>query len=207
MPTRSLPERILCLVTDIDLSGGKDALLETIDIAVGAGVNMVQVRAHALANAELSKLAEEVAKVASGRALTVVNGPVAAALAAKADGVHVPESKPVDSAAKEHSLLAGKSAHSVSVAQEAVAQGVDYLVLGTIFSSRSHPGGATGGTELIRQVTGVVSAPVIAIGGITTENAASAIREGARGVAVISAIIGQADPASATRKLADAIHS
>jgi thiamine-phosphate pyrophosphorylase len=93
----------------------------------------------------------------------------------------------------------------VDSAAHAASQDIDYLVIGTIFPSESHPGGATGGTALIKNVTGAVSTPVIGIGGITASNAAAVVAAGACGVAVIGAIIGQRDPASAARRLADAI--
>jgi thiamine-phosphate pyrophosphorylase len=99
-------------------------------------------------------------------------------------------------------LLIGRSVHDLAAARRAEAEGVDYLLLGTIYPSRSHPGGRTGGPVLVSAVCGAVDRPVIAIGGITAENAGEVMRAGAAGVAVISAILGADDPEAAAAALA-----
>jgi thiamine monophosphate synthase len=63
------------------------------------------------------------------------------------------------------------------------------------------------GTTLIRRVRPVVPVPLVAIGGITIDNAAEVIQAGADGVAVISAICAQPDPESATRALLDRLRA
>jgi len=103
------------------------------------------------------------------------------------------------------SLLLGRSVHSLDAARRAEAEGVDYLVLGTIFPSRSHPGVRTGGTALVAEVSRAVQVPVIAIGGITAENAGGVIEAGASGVAVISAILAATEPRAAAAALVSAI--
>jgi thiamine-phosphate diphosphorylase len=102
-------------------------------------------------------------------------------------------------------LLVGRSVHGVAAAVEAEQQGADYLVLGTIFASESHPGMAPAGPHLIRKVKAKVKLPVIAIGGISVDNAAQAIADGAQGVAVVRAILNSASPGEATRKLVERI--
>jgi thiamine-phosphate pyrophosphorylase len=103
------------------------------------------------------------------------------------------------------SLLFSRAVHSVEAARRAEVEGVDFVVLGTIYPSRSHPGGVTGGTELVARVHEVVRVPVIGIGGITCENAGAVIRAGASGVAVISAILAAEDPRAAAAALRDAV--
>jgi thiamine-phosphate diphosphorylase len=80
-------------------------------------------------------------------------------------------------------------------------------VLGTIYPSRSHPGGATGGLELVAQVSREARVPVIAIGGITVENAGEVIRAGASGVAVISAILAAKDVRRAATALREGVET
>jgi thiamine-phosphate pyrophosphorylase len=81
------------------------------------------------------------------------------------------------------------------------------LVVGTVFPSRSHPGGPTGGLDLLRSLRGMVpGVPVVAIGGITAENAAEVVRAGDCGAAVISAIFSAPDPAAAAAHLRAVIH-
>jgi thiamine-phosphate diphosphorylase len=165
---------------------------------------MVQVRAHSLDNAALATLSQKVVAEA-GDAIVVVNGPIRAAVESGSHGVHLRErSEPVSQEAAP-SLLQGRSVHSIAAAQLAEGEGANYIVLGTIFPSMSHPGGETGGTELATAVTREVDLPVIGIGGITAENASSVTSAGAAGVAVIGAIIDATSPFEAAKQLSTAI--
>jgi thiamine-phosphate pyrophosphorylase len=192
------------LVTDRELAGGDEALVETVAAAVTGGVNVVQLREKELSNEALLALALRLREAIDARALLVVNDRPAVALAAGADGVHGSEaSLPVGAVrrAGRGRLLVGRSVHSLASALEAERAGADYLALGTIFPSRSHPGGETGGLALVREVTAAVHIPVVAIGGVTADNAAEVVRAGAAGVAVISAIIGRPDPRAEAERL------
>ena len=95
--------------------------------------------------------------------------------------------------------------HSVEGANAARAAGVDYVVLGTIFASASHPGGQWHGTEIISEVCAETRLPVIGIGGITVENAAEVMKAGATGVAVVRSILGAADPRVAAGELREVL--
>ena len=88
-----------------------------------------------------------------------------------------------------------------AAAVQAEADGADYIFFGTVFPSRSHPGGPTSGVEGIAATVNAVSLPVIGIGGITAANCRSVIDAGAVGVAAIGAIIGEYDSYRATRAL------
>lgn len=189
---KALPRRILCLVTDLDRAGGAVNMLRIVRDAVRGGVNMVQVRAHKLDESSLLTFASDVVAAArdgTGDVVVVVNGPPQIAAKSGTDGVHLRERSGMVRSELPPGLLVGRSVHSLQAAREAEAEGIDYINLGTVFPSASHPGGATGGIDLISQVTDEVSIPVIGIGGITTENADRVIAAGAVGVAVIGAII------------------
>ena len=131
------------------------------------------------------------------------------------DGVQIPEAgfPPMTEEGNEQLIarfrlsggLVGRSVHSVEAAAKAEADGADFLVLGTVFPSRSHPGRPAAGIELVREVAAAVTPPVVGIGGITAENAGQVIEAGASGVAVISAILAEEDPRSAAAKLWDAV--
>jgi len=95
--------------------------------------------------------------------------------------------------------------HSVAAARQAEDEGADMVIAGTVFASKSHPGGATIGIDGLRAICEAVSIPVIGIGGITAENAGDVIRAGAKGVAVISAIVDAVDPRAAATALRRAI--
>ncbi len=196
------------LVTDRSLVADTDALVRDITAAVDGGVNAVQVREKDLSFGALLELVQRVCGAIGDRALLLVNDSAAAAMAAGADGVHGGEaSLSVISMrrALHGRMLVGRSVHSLAGAREAAAAGADYLVLGTIFASRSHPDGETGGIECVREVTAAIDVPVLAIGGITADTARAVMRAGAAGVAVISAILGSPDPEAAAAALWSAL--
>lgn len=81
-------------------------------------------------------------------------------------------------------------------------QGADYLGVGPFaVTSTKADAGAAIGPEGIARVRALTSLPIVAIGAVGPSNAAEAIRAGANGIAVISAIVGQPDPEAAARHL------
>ena len=203
------PYPALCLVTDRLRCNGRSVEC-VVDAAVDGGVNIVQLREKDLPAAELYSLALRVKNIVGDRALLFVNDRLDVALAAGVDGVQLGESAlPVEAARRiaGDSLLLGRSVHSVSGAMEAKSQGADLLTLGTIFPTASHPGVRTGGSELVGEVAAAVSIPFLGIGGIDASNAGRVIKEGAAGVAVISAISTAQDPALAATELCNAMRA
>jgi thiamine-phosphate pyrophosphorylase len=91
----------------------------------------------------------------------------------------------------------GRSVHSLEEARVAVEEGADFLVVGSIYETPSHPGRAPMGTGLLREVARL-GRPVIAIGGITPERVPELKAAGAYGVAAIRALWQAEDPAAAT---------
>jgi thiamine-phosphate diphosphorylase len=91
----------------------------------------------------------------------------------------------------------GRSVHSPGEAMNAVAEGADFLVVGSIYETGSHPGQPAVGLGLIREAAGL-GRPVIAIGGITPERVPEVKAAGAYGVAAIRALWHAPDPAAAT---------
>jgi thiamine-phosphate diphosphorylase len=90
----------------------------------------------------------------------------------------------------------GRSVHSLQEAEIAVSEGCDFLVVGNVYPTGSHPGRPPQGLGLLHSTTGL-GVPVIAIGGITPERALEVRRAGAYGVAAISALWRTGDPAAA----------
>ncbi len=118
-------------------------------------------------------------------ALFVVNDDVEAALALRADGVHLGQTDTGADVARREGLLLGRSA---STFDEAVAADADYLGVGPIWPtpSKDDAGDPVGLDELAR-ICRAISVPVIAIGGVDVTNAPACIAAGAAGVAVIRA--------------------
>jgi thiazole tautomerase (transcriptional regulator TenI) len=101
----------------------------------------------------------------------------------------------------------GRSIHSMAEAEEACAQGVDYLLYGHIFPSGSKPGIAPRGTTELARLTKTFTTPVIGIGGITPENAGEVLMAGCSGVAVLSGITDSVEVRRATKAYRQALDS
>ena len=165
---------------------------------------MVQLREKDLSVRDLFELGTRVQNAIAGRAKLILNDRVDVALALNADGVQLPEDgMPVADARRIASpdLLIGRSVHSVSGAVEAQSDGADFLIAGTIFPSPSHLYGPTQGVDFLRALCREVSVPILAIGGVTTQNVAEVMEAGCSGVAVISTISEAEDPGAAASSL------
>ena len=179
--------------------------LEAIEQAVAGGVDTVHLRDHAARAGDLLERGRLLRERLGRRARLIVNDRLDVALALGADGVQLGRrSLPVAEARRlAGALPIGASVHSLAEARAAV--GADWLLLGTVFPSASHPGAATIGAEGVRQVAAADLGPIVAIGGVTAENAPSVLRAGAHGVAVISAVLAAPSPRDAARRLHEAV--
>lgn len=202
-----LPLPCLCLVTDRRRTASGD-LAETVAAAIEGRVGMVQLREKDYPAGKLLSLARRLRSVTEGRALLIVNDRVDVALLSGADGIQLGENG-LDAASARRlvgpDMLIGRSVHSVEGAVRAEADGADFLVLGTVFETASHPGADTGGLGLVRNVTGQVEIPVIGIGGISESNVAGLVESGAAGAAIITAISMAGDPEAASLGLSEAM--
>lgn len=204
-----LPLPRLCLVTDSSVRLSMP-IEEVLADAMSGGVGMVQIREKAMSPADLYRLAEKLGPLTRGKALLIINDRVDVALALGADGVHLPAHSLPTCVVKKLGgarLLVGRSVHSVEEAVAAEKEDVDYLVLGTIYGTASHPGREGSGPGLIESVKERVQVPVYAIGGIDASNAGEVMRAGADGIAVIRSILTADDPSAAARELVNIIES
>jgi len=202
-----LPIPCLTLITDRRLCQGL-SLREAVVRAVGGGVNVVQLREKDLAAAQLVPLADRLRAITQDKALLIVNTRLDVALVCGADGVHLPERGPSVAATRRlagDGFIIGRSVHSAEEAAKAQEEGADYVQVGAIFPSRSHPGQTPAGPGLVESVAARVTIPIVAVGGITAGNVGQVMQAGARGVAVISAILDSSSPGAAARRLAEAM--
>ncbi len=202
-----LPEPVLCLVTDRRRAGGQ--LAWKVREAVEGGVNVVQVREKDLSTADRLTLVRQIQEAIEGKALVIVNGDINAAKLSGAEGLHLPEVGPATDTARRAlgpEVLIGKSVHSVEAAVRAEDEGADYLIAGTVFETESKPGKIPEGVCLLEGVSRAVGLPFLGIGGITSGNAPEVLRSGARGVAVISTLLGSSNPKAAAQALSHALH-
>jgi thiamine-phosphate pyrophosphorylase len=201
-----LPSPCLTLITDRRLCQSL-SLEEAVARATGGGINVVQLREKDLAAAELVPLADHLRAITRDKALLIVNSHLDVALLCGADGVHLPERGPSVAATRRlagDGLIIGRSVHSAEEAVKAEEEGADYVQVGAIFPTRSHPG-PPAGPGLVESVAVRVSIPIVAVGGITARNVGQVMQAGARGAAVISAILGSPSPGAAARRLAEAM--
>jgi thiamine-phosphate pyrophosphorylase len=121
---------------------------------------------------------------------------IEAVAAVGADGVHLPSATgPETARARLPERLIGVSAHSAAEAASLLRAGADYVTVSPVFLTASKPGyGPALGLDGLSRIVAEASGPVIALGGITAENAASCIAAGAIGVAVMGEIMRAADP-------------
>lgn len=186
------------------------ALAAAVAAAVRGGVDAVQVREKGEPAERVLAAAVEALAAVAGRARVLVNDRVDVALAAAADGVHLPaRGLPVAAARallpRAAGWLVGVSVHSVEEARAAVADGADYVIYGHVFPTGSKPGVPSRGLRALGEVVAAVPAPVLAIGGIGLDNAAAVLETGCAGLAVIRALLQEADPEAAAAALREAM--
>jgi thiamine-phosphate pyrophosphorylase len=170
------------------------AVLETIGKAVAAGINWIQVREKDLGTRALIELVRLAITATRETGTSIlVNDRLDVALAAGAAGLHLGEtSLPVETVAEwrrsrgRAEFRIGASCHSLDAACAADHAGADYIFFGPVFVTPSKAVfGAPQGIERLRDVCKSVRIPVLAIGGVTGENARSCFAAGAAGVAAI----------------------
>ncbi len=166
-------------------------LLELVRRAVAARVSLVQLREKCLTSQTLYELAERAAAITRGSSTRLlVNDRADIARAAGCDGVHL-TSQSLEAQIVRRTFgmdfLIGVSTHSIDEARAAHAGGADFVVFGPVFDTPSKRAyGEPLGLELLRKAARELHQfPIIAIGGISAENARSTIDAGAAGVAAI----------------------
>jgi thiamine-phosphate pyrophosphorylase len=162
-----------------------------------AGVKLLQLRAKTLQAGAMTVLAHRMVHSLRGAgAKVIINDRIDVAVAAGAAGVHLgDEDLPVDparrilGALRIADFLIGYSTHSVDEAATASRMPVEYLGFGPVFESPTKAGVREArGVEQLSRACKASRLPVVAIGGVTFENAAACWRAGAASVAVISEI-------------------
>jgi len=174
--------------------------------AVEGGARVIQYREKGASSREMLQTALELRELtAASGAIFIVNDRIDIAQAAYADGVHLGQDDMPYSVARGilgDGYIIGISATDYREAVEAAREGADYIGLGPIYPTPSKDDAAPAiGIEGLSAVVQAVDVPVVAIGGLTTDNIEEVIRAGADAAAVISAIAAAGDMADATRLL------
>ena len=208
MPPR--PPRVY-LVTDPSAGGGLVAHAASALRGLPPGVVVVQLRAREATGRELLAAARALRRVVSeaGQFL-LVNDRVDVALAAGADGVHLPSAgiPPGDARALlGKGRLVAVSCHSAADVARAREGGADFATFGPVFDTPSKRRyGAPVGLERLRDASSL-GLPLVGLGGVNLSNAPAVVAAGAYGVAAIRAWLDAADPAAVVRGLLGAVES
>ncbi len=182
--------------------------LDIAKAAVAGGAFVLQLRDKEATTRQLLEWARAIRDLTvRTETLFIVNDRVDIALAADADGVHVgDDDMPVPIARRllGAGKIIGRSVANEEEALKAVAEGADYVSIGSIFPTSTKPdAGEPIGVEAIRSVRQVLPPdyPLVAIGGINLQNAAAVFEAGADAVAVVSAVACAEDPVAVIRQL------
>jgi thiamine-phosphate pyrophosphorylase len=189
----------LYAITDEQLMPGGQ-LLAKAEAALRGGCRLLQYRNKYSSQAQ-KKCEAEWLRVLCGqyRARLIINDDVELALVVKADGVHIGQT---DSPVAEvrarigEQMMIGVSCHdSLAVAQQAQQQGASYVAFGRFFTSHTKPQAPAASLDVLRLAKQTLAIPIVAIGGITRDNARRVIERGADMVAVIHEVFSPDDVA------------
>ena len=177
-----------------DVEQIKEDLISSVKMAIDGGVKAVQLRGKNITAKELLKIGERLRHLTHIESVKLfINDRIDVAMAIQADGVHLGQNSMPVKLARETSgdrFIIGVSTHSLKEAMDAEAEGADFITVGPIFETESKLRyGSPVGLTTLADVCRKVKIPVFAIGGISIERVNSVMKEGAHGVAVISAIL------------------
>ena len=194
----------LYAVTDRRWLNGR-TLAEAVESAIRGGVTCVQLREKSLDGGDLLNEAKQVLAVCRKYHVPlIINDDPQIALACGADGVHVGQqdmSPRILRAMLGPEKIVGVSAATVDEAVQAAKDGADYLGCGAVFATGTKTNTRPVDAARLRAVCEASNVPVVAIGGITAENAPQLRGSGIAGIAVVSAIFAQPDPGAAAVQL------
>ena len=202
------PENIdysLYLATDRGLSRGRTTQ-HIVEAALRGGVTCVQLREKTCSTREFIAQALSIREhLKKHNVPLIINDRVDIAQAVNADGVHLGQSDmPIEMAKAilKDSMVIGISAESIKDAVQAEKDGADYIGVSPVFATPTKTDIAPPlGLEGLREMRKSVKIPLVGIGGLNIKNAGEVIKNGADGVAVVSAIVAADDPEKAAREL------
>jgi 8-oxo-dGTP diphosphatase len=165
---------------------GATLFLERLQYAIGHGTRLIQLREKQLDPDVLLPFAAQVLKLAHGAgARVLLNGTPQLAAQAGADGVHLPSAVLMQLQGRPDLPLVGASCHDRAELDHAAALGIDFVVLGPVLPTPSHPASVPlGWTDFAAMVDGY-PLPVYALGGLSAEMLDTACARGAHGIAML----------------------
>ena len=167
---------------------GAASWLRRLDQALAAGLSMLQLREPGMAHPEFSEIAETViARCHAQGAMVLVNGTTELAIALGADGVHLSSARLLDAQIRPlpEDFLVGASCHNAAELFQAAAIDSDFVVLGPVEATASHPNATPLGWADFSTLCRLTPIPVYALGGMRPHQLSRAQRAGSHGLAMI----------------------
>ena len=199
----------LYLVTDD--SSDEEKFLNTIEEGIKGGVSVVQIREKTAETLDFYNLALKVKKITSKYNVPlIINDRVDVALAIDAEGIHVGQSDmPCDITRKliGNDKILGVSAATISEAKKAEKDGADYIGTGAVFPTATKDDAPSITKKDLKEIVESINIPVVAIGGITLDNACELLDTGISGLSVVSAIMSAENPKKASEELLNIFNS
>lgn len=198
----------MCAILDADVAVRAGwPILELAAAYLRGGARLLQLRAKAMPGAELLATASAAVQLARRHhARVIINDRADIARLADADGVHVGQDDLTPAAVRSivgDVSLVGLSTHTTEQIDRAVRQPVSYVAVGPVFGTATKATGYEAvGLDMVREAARrarLCGLPLVAIGGITLENASSVLGAGADSVAVIGDLVSTGDPESRVR--------
>lgn len=194
----------LYLVTDRALMSTA-TLGEAVEQAILGGCTMVQIREKSISSLEFYRQASQIKIITDRHHIPlIINDRIDIALAVGAAGVHIGQNDLPAAITRKiigPEMLLGVSASSVLDAIQAQNDGADYLGVGAMFPTGTKTDAILVTKEKLKKIRQAVHLPIVAIGGISKENACEFCGSGIDGLAIVSAIIAQSDIKQAAAEL------
>ena len=188
-----------------------EEFLNFIEEAIKGGTSIVQLREKTASTKDFYKLALKVKEITSKYDVPLlINDRIDIALAIDSDGVHIGQDDMPADIAREiigDDKILGVSASTVEEAKKAQMDGADYIGSGAVFPTSTKDDADSVSKPQLKEIVDSIDIPVVAIGGITLENANTLKDTGIAGFSVVSAIMSAKDPKEASQKLKEIYHS
>ena len=184
--------RGLYAITDSQLLAGK--LLPFVEAALKGGVKLLQYRDKSIDEARRLREAEALRECCTRYGAALIINDDAELAARLGVGLHLGQSDGSLSAARallgRHAIIGGTCHAQLELAQAAAKEGASYVAFGRFFDSTTKPGAPAATVELLQAAKARINLPIVAIGGVTLDNAPALIAHGASMVAVVHGLFG-----------------
>ena len=200
--------RLYCIAGSEALPKGKK-IEESVSEAIAGGADVIQMREKNMPYAQKLVQARKLKKICSENKIPfIINDCAELAYESGADGVHLGRNDGDIQTARKllgQNAIIGATAHNCEEAIEAAENGADYIGAGAVFVSPTKNDTVPLSFNELKKICGSVEIPVVAIGGINTENIYKLTGSGISGAAVISAVFQEKDTVLAARKMKEAV--